>query len=185
MIESIHKIVQGQPCHLDTIASATLKSQKHIRELSKNGHLPPMKKSVFPDGIETIQKYITYIESNGGDDVESKTRLEKLRKITAEADHKEALAKKHNNSVIETDIVETILSETGAYIRSNLISSIPKIVQDLKKCKDDYEREKVIISSVESVLNYMSENGLDKMLSIQNKKLITENAEEDQDEEED
>lgn len=183
MDTALHEITQGKPCHLDTIAAMVCKSQKHIRELSKNGHLPPMKKSVFADGFKTIQQYIKYSELNGSDDIAVKTSLEKLRKITAEADHKEALAKKHNNAVIETDIVETLLAESGAYIRSNLISAIPKVVQELKKCKDDYEREKEITKAIESVLNVLSENGIDKMLSIQNKKLVEE--EEDAGEEED
>jgi len=171
--QTIHTLAQGTPCHLETIAAITSKSQKHIRNLSINGHIPAMKKSIFPDGFDTIIKYINYIENGGGDDIENQMKIEKLKKIIS--DNKKivedtrkstALATKYENNSVDLDIVEEVWNTVGLTLRNTLIASVASVLQDLNRATNDRERETILVKNFEDVLNKLSDGSVDEILNI-------------------
>jgi tetrahydromethanopterin S-methyltransferase subunit H len=178
MDNKVHTISQGTPCHLETIAEIVGKSQKHIRDLSKNGHIPSLKKSLFPDGFEAIKKYIIYLDSTGSDEIAIKTEIEKLKKISGQARKEVALATKHENNSVNLDIVEEIWCEVGNNIRSTMIASVASLVQDLHAANTDKEKELIITKNFESILNKLSDGSPEEILKSHEKIMEEENEDE-------
>lgn len=178
------KISQGDQIHLSDFANITGFSQKHIRDLSKEGYLPQMNKSTFPDGAEALIKLISHLRGNGDADFADELNKEKFLLIQAKRRKENALAKKHENKVVDIDLVEEVWTSVGSEIRNTLLATIPRLNQEINKAKDDGEREKIIQSAFETVLNKLSDGDTEEILKLHEKTLEDEEDDVEEDNEE-
>ncbi len=137
-------------------------SERHVRNLVKDGVIPPPERGGRYDLITSVQGYVTYLRERtmGKELAQTDAHLERTRLLRAQADRTELEVSELKGVMIPADEVVEEWQQMIGNARARMLGLPSKVAHLVLTAETFSEAEDIIQTQVHEVLNELSGNGL-------------------------